>query len=133
MKHINGGTQMTDVWRMPAIAPWEKSCGKHPTQKPLGLLSRVIMASTKPGAWIHDPFAGSSTTGIAANLLGRQFLGIEREVEFVAMSKARREEIDDIEVYARYRRKIQDIMKAEDTQTDIFGCCELEPFEELLF
>ena len=133
MKHINGNTQMTDVWRLPAIAPWEKSCGKHPTQKPLGLLSRIIMASTKPGAWILDPFAGSSTTGIAANLLGRQFLGIEREAEFAAMSKARREEIECIENYAGYRRKIQDIMKAEDTQTDIFSCCEPEPFEELPF
>ena len=133
MKHINGNTQMTDVWRMPAIAPWEKSCGKHPTQKPLGLLSRIIMASTKPGAWILDPFAGSSTTGIAANLLGRQFLGIEREEEFAAMSKARREEIERIENYAGYRRKISDIMKAEDTQTDIFSCCEPEPFEELPF
>jgi hypothetical protein len=133
MKRINGNTQMTDVWRLPAIAPWEKSCGKHPTQKPLGLLSRIIMASTKPGAWILDPFAGSSTTGIAANLLGRQFLGIERESEFAAMSKARREEIERIENYAGYRRKIQDIMKAEDTQTDIFSCCEPEPFEELPF
>ncbi len=133
MKRINGNTQMTDVWRLPAIAPWEKSCGKHPTQKPLGLLSRIIMASTKPGAWILDPFAGSSTTGIAANLLGRQFLGIEREKEFAAMSKARREEIERIENYAGYRRKIQDIMKAEDTQTDIFSCCEPEPFEELPF
>lgn len=80
MKHINDDKQMTDVWRLPAIAPWEKSCGKHPTQKPLGLLSRIIMASTKPGAWILDPFAGSSTTGIAANLLGRRFLGIERKI-----------------------------------------------------
>ena len=133
MKRINGNTQMTDVWRLPAIAPWEKSCGKHPTQKPLGLLSRIIMASTKPGAWILDPFAGSSTTGIAANLLGRQFLGIERESEFAAMSKARREEIERIENYAGYRRKIPDIMKAEDTQTDIFNCCEPEPFEELPF
>lgn len=133
MKRINGNTQMTDVWRLPAIAPWEKSCGKHPTQKPLGLLSRIIMASTKPGAWVLDPFAGSSTTGIAANLLGRQFLGIEREAEFAAMSKARREEIERIETYAVYRRKIQDIMKAEDTQTDIFSCCEPEPFEELPF
>jgi len=133
MKHINDDKQMTDVWRLPAIAPWEKSCGKHPTQKPLGLLSRIIMASTKPGAWILDPFAGSSTTGIAANLLGRRFLGIERETEFAAISKARREEIERIETYARYRKKIQDIMKAEDTQTDIFGCCEPVPFEELPF
>ena len=122
MKHINGGTQMADVW--PAIAPWEKKCTKHPTQKPLGLLARIILASTEAGAWILDPFAGSSTTGIAANLLGRRFLGIEREEEFAAISKARREEIEDAKTYATYRRKIPDIMKAEDTQTECFMCCE---------
>lgn len=124
MKHINGDKQMTDVWRLPAIAPWEKSCGKHPTQKPLGLLSRIIMASTKPGAWILDPFAGSSTTGIAANLLGRRFLGIEREREFVAISKARREELEDCRTFSTYRRKVSDIVKAEDTQVDCFMCGE---------
>lgn len=133
MKHINADKQMTDVWRMPAITTWEKKCGKHPTQKPLALLSRIIMASTKPSAWILDPFAGSSTTGIAANLLGRRYLGIERETEFANLSKARREEIEHIENYAEYRRKIQDIMKAEDTQADIFNCCKPEPFEELPF
>ena len=132
-KFMKYNKQMTDLWRLPAIAPWEKSCGKHPTQKPLGLLSRIIMASTKPGAWILDPFAGSSTTGIAANLLGRQFLGIERKTEFAAMSKARREEIKRIETFVEYRRKISDIMKAEDTQTDIFSYCEPEPFEVLPF
>jgi site-specific DNA-methyltransferase (adenine-specific) len=124
MKHINGDTQMTDVWRLPAIAPWEKKCTKHPTQKPLGLLSRIIMASTEPGAWILDPFAGSSTTGIAANLLGRRYLGIEREADFAAISKARREEIEDIKTFATYKRKIPDIVKAEDTQTDCFKCNE---------
>ena len=133
MKRINGNTQMTDVWRLPAIAPWEKTCTKHPTQKPLGLLSRIIMASTKPGAWILDPFAGSSTTGIAANLLGRKFLGIEKEEEFAKISKARREEIEQIENYVGFRRKIHDIVKAEDTQTDIFGCNEQEPFDDLPF
>ena len=122
MRHINGGTQMTDVWRLPAIAPWEKSCTKHPTQKPLGLLSRIILASTKAGAWILDPFAGSSTTGIAANLLGRRFLGIEREEEFIAISRARREEIEDLKTFAKYKRKIPDIVKAEDSQTDCFLC-----------
>lgn len=124
MKHINGDTQMTDVWRLPAIAPWEKTCTKHPTQKPLGLLSRIIMASTKPDAWILDPFAGSSTTGIAANLLGRKFLGIEQEEEFAKISRARREEIEDIKTFATYKRKIPDIVKAEDTQKDIFACNE---------
>ena len=124
MKHVNGDKQMTDVWRLPAIAPWEKTCGKHPTQKPLSVLSRIIMASTKPGAWILDPFSGSSTTGIAANLLGRRFLGIEREAEFAAISKARRMEIDDIDNYVTFRKKIPDIVKANDTQTDCFACQE---------
>ncbi len=133
MKHINDNKQMTDVWRLPAIAPWEKSCGKHPTQKPLALLSRIIMASTQPGAWILDPFAGSSTTGIAANLLGRRYLGIEREQEFVEMSRARREEIDSLRVFAVYRKKIADIVKAQDTQTECFGCEEPLPVEPLPF
>lgn len=96
MKKINGGTQMRDVWRLPAIARWEKSCGKHPTQKPLCVLSRIIQASTLPGAWILDPFTGSSTTGIAANLLGRRFLGIDQNEEFLELSKARRNELNSI-------------------------------------
>ena len=104
----------------------------HPTQKPLGLLSRIILASTKAGAWILDPFAGSSTTGIAANLLGRRYLGIEREAEFAAISKARREEIEDGKTFSKYKRKIPDIMKAEDTQSDCFMCNE-EIVERLLF
>lgn len=133
MKQLNGDKQMTDVWRLPAIAPWEKSCGKHPTQKPLCVLSRIIMASTQPGAWILDPFAGSSTTGIASNLLDRRFLGIEREEEFVAMSKARREEIENINNYVTFRGKIADIVKAEDTQTDCFSCQEPMPYVELPF
>ena len=132
MKHINGDKQMTDVWRLPAIAPWEKTCTKHPTQKPLGLLSRIILASTKAGAWILDPFAGSSTTGIAANLLGRRYLGIEREAEFAAISKARREEIEDGKTFSKYKRKIPDIMKAEDKQLDCFACSE-EIVERLPF
>ena len=109
MKQINGDKQMTDVWHLPAIAPWEKSCGKHPTQKPLALLSRIIMASTKQGEWVLDPFCGSSTTGIAANLLGRRYLGIEQEGDFVAMSQKRREELNNIEIVTKYRAKIKDI------------------------
>ncbi len=132
MRHINGDKQMTDVWRLPAIAPWEKTCTKHPTQKPLGLLSRIILSSTQAGAWILDPFAGSSTTGIAANLLGRRFLGIEREAEFAAISKARRQEIEDGHTFTTYKRKIPDIVKAEDTQLDCFACHE-DVIEKLSF
>ena len=109
MKLLNEGKQMTDVWRLPAIARWEKSLGKHPTQKPLALLVRTILASTKPGAWILDPFTGSSTTGIAANLLGRRFLGIDRERQFLDLSRARREELESLDTFADYRRRIKDI------------------------
>lgn len=113
MKKINDDKQMTDVWRLPAIARWEKSCGKHPTQKPLALLSRIILASTKSDAWILDPFAGSSTTGIAANLLGRRFLGIEREGLFLQMGEARKHEIESEDIFEEYRNKIHDIAKLE--------------------
>lgn len=106
MKEINGGTQMRDVWTLPAIARWEKSCGKHPTQKPLPLLGRIIMASTKPNDWILDPFTGASTTGIAANLLGRRFLGIDKEEEFLQISKNRRIELDNFTIRQRYRENI---------------------------
>lgn len=106
MKLINGGTQMRDVWQMPAIGCWEKSCGKHPTQKPLPLLARIIQASTKENAWILDPFTGSSTTGIAANLLNRRFLGIDQEQDFLKISKQRREEIEEPLIRMDYRERI---------------------------
>ena len=106
MKKLNGDKQMTDVWQLPAIGKWEKSCGKHPTQKPLGVLARLIQASTKPNAWILDPFSGSSTTGIAANLLGRRFLGLEKEDEYLLMSQARREELEDISIRNNYLERL---------------------------
>lgn len=106
MKQLNGDKQMTDVWQLPAIGRWEKSCGKHPTQKPLGVLARLIQASTQPGAWILDPFNGSGTTGIAANLLERKYLGLEMEDEFLSMSKARREEIENSAVRSDYLERL---------------------------
>lgn len=109
MKELNGGNQMTDVWRMPAIGRWEKTCGKHPTQKPLRLLVRIILATTSQGDWILDPFSGSSTTGIAANLCGRRFAGIEQEEAYCRLSKARREEIDNIESYDNLINHIEDL------------------------
>lgn len=107
MKEINDNKQMKDVWNLPAIAPWEKSCGKHPTQKPLAVLARTILASTKPNAWILDPFTGSSTTGIAANLLNRRFLGIDLEKDFLEISKNRKIEIENKSVFELYKSKIQ--------------------------
>lgn len=108
MKAINQNQQMTDVWRLPAISRWEKSCGKHPTQKPLSLLTRIILANTDENDWILDPFAGSSTTGIAANLCGRRFLGIEKELEYAEMGKKRRLELDNPNIVQSYRDKLYD-------------------------
>lgn len=106
MKEINGGMQMRDLWTLPAIAKWEKTCGKHPTQKPLPLLARIILASTKEKDWILDPFTGASTTGIAANLLNRRFLGLDKEEQFLEISKNRRDEINDVKKRFEYREKI---------------------------
>lgn len=94
MKKINNNEQMKDVWTLPAIQKWEKTCGKHPTQKPLSVLTRLILASTKPNAWILDPFTGASTTGIAANLLNRRFFGIDFEKDYLELSKRRKIEIE---------------------------------------
>ncbi|MFA6843797.1 MAG: site-specific DNA-methyltransferase [Bacilli bacterium] len=107
MKQLNEGKQMKDVWRLPAIAKWEKSCGKHPTQKPLSVLTRLILASTKPNAWILDPFTGGSTTGIAANLINRRFLGIDKESDFLEISKNRKLEIQDEKIADKYRQKLR--------------------------
>lgn len=106
MKEINGGTQMRDLWTLPAIAKWEKSCGKHPTQKPLPLLTRIILASTKKNSWVLDPFTGSSTTGIAANLFNRRFLGLDQEEKFLEISKNRRIEIEDIKTRSEYKKQV---------------------------
>ena len=92
---INGGVQMQDVWKLSAASTWEKQNGKHPTQKPLRLLYRAILASTNIGDRILDPFAGSSTTGIAANLMGRQFVGIDESMDFLNLSIKRREQINN--------------------------------------
>ena len=109
MKQINGDKQMTDVWRLPAIGVWEKSCGKHPTQKPLRLLTRLILASTDKGDWVFDPFCGSGTTGIAANLCERRFAGIEQELDFCEMTKTRRMELDNIEERTNLIKHIDDL------------------------
>ena len=109
MKQINNSKQTRDVWHLPAMAHWEKSCGKPPTQKPLSVLSRIVLASTNSGAWILDPFTGSSTTGVAANLLGRRFLGIDKEEEFLILSQNRKKEIEHLSTFSLFRNKIKDI------------------------
>lgn len=89
MKEINGGKQMKDVWRFSLTPPREKKEGKFPTQKPLALLERIILASTNEGDIILDPFNGSGTTGIAAYNLNRKYIGIDLEKEYLDLTKKR--------------------------------------------
>jgi site-specific DNA-methyltransferase (adenine-specific) len=78
------GKQMRSVWSIPTPVQEEKEFGKHPTQKPLALLKRVILASTNDNHIVLDPFNGSGTTGIACKLIGgRKYIGIEINQEFI--------------------------------------------------
>lgn len=75
----NPGKQMRSVWSISTPGKSEKVHGKHPTQKPLALLDRIVRASTEPGDTVLDPFCGSSTTGVAAISNGRRFVGIDAD------------------------------------------------------
>ena len=81
--------QMRTVWSINATPPDEKKFGKHPTQKPLALLERIVMASTKEGDVIFDPFMGSGTTGVAALKLNRKFVGIDNTKEYCELARKR--------------------------------------------
>src|SRR5436305_9570281 len=94
MKMANDELQMRSDWSLPLCTGEERlkdASGQkaHPTQKPEALLHRVILASTRPGDVILDPFFGTGTTGAAARRLGRHYIGIEREAEYVKIAKAR--------------------------------------------
>jgi len=90
------GLQMRSVWSMGTPKPAEKKFGKHPTQKPIDLLKRIILASTNEGDVILDPFTGSSTTGIVANAFKRRFIGIDLEEKYLNLSIKRREEMEKL-------------------------------------
>jgi len=89
MKEVNGGKQMKDVWLIPLVTKEEKKYGKHPTQKPLALLERIILASTNEGDLILDPFNGSGTTGLVSVKLNRRYIGIDKELEYCKLTKNR--------------------------------------------
>jgi len=92
MRKMNNGKQMRNVWEISAPPAEEKKFGKHPTQKPVELLKRIILASTKESDLVLDPFCGSSTTGVAAVLLNRKYVGIDLEDNYLMTSKKRLEE-----------------------------------------
>lgn len=89
MKEINLGKQMKDVWLINLPKKEEKAFGHHPTQKPIALLERIILASTNKGDLILDPFLGSGTTGVSAIKLNRKFIGIERDPTYFDLAKNR--------------------------------------------
>lgn len=99
MKEENGGKQMKDVWEFEELEPEifetattpksEKKSGKHPTQKPIALLDRLIRATTKEGDLVLDPFNGSGTTGIVAARLKRRYTGIEINKNYLELTKKR--------------------------------------------
>ncbi|MCY4298846.1 MAG: site-specific DNA-methyltransferase [Flavobacteriaceae bacterium] len=89
MKQENGGKQMKSVWTMTAPGKAEKQFGKHPTQKPLKLLNRIIQSSSKENDTILDPFSGSGTTGVSALINKRHYIGIELDNEFHHLTRKR--------------------------------------------
>jgi site-specific DNA-methyltransferase (adenine-specific) len=89
MKETNRGKQMKSVWEIRPPEPWEKKFGKHPTQKPVALLERILLASSHEGDLVLDPFSGSGTALLAAFRLHRHALGCELSAEFLTLSLRR--------------------------------------------
>ena len=89
MRKMNNNKQMQSLWSITAPKSEEKIYGKHPTQKPVTLLERIILASTEKNNIVLDPFTGSSTTGVAAYRLGRYFIGIDDNKEYLNLSVKR--------------------------------------------
>ena len=89
MKELNNNKQMKDVWVMTAPGKAEKTYDKHPTQKPLSLLDRLILATTDEGDLVLDAFNGSGTTGVSCIRTNRKYIGIEIDKKFIELSKKR--------------------------------------------
>jgi site-specific DNA-methyltransferase (adenine-specific) len=92
MKEFGNGKQMRNLWEISPPQPREKIHGKHPTQKPLKLLERILLASTNEGDIVLDPFNGSGSTGVAALRLGRKYIGIEMSQEYLDLTIKRLED-----------------------------------------
>jgi site-specific DNA-methyltransferase (adenine-specific) len=89
MRQLAGGKQMKSVWTIPPPESWEKRFGKHPTQKPVALLERILLASSNEGDLVLDPFLGGGTTTVAALRCSRSALGIELEAFSISLSLSR--------------------------------------------
>ncbi|MFN5351380.1 MAG: DNA-methyltransferase [Alphaproteobacteria bacterium] len=87
------GLQMRSVWSINPPKPSEKTFGKHPTQKPLELLKRIVLASSKEGDIVLDPFNGSGTTGLIANAYKRKYIGIDLDSKYLDLTIKRFDEM----------------------------------------
>ncbi len=85
----NPSSQVSSVWRIPTVPIREKRMGHHPTQKPLRLVRRALLASTREGELVFDPFTGSGTTAVAAKELNRAFVGAELEEGYAKLAAQR--------------------------------------------
>ncbi len=92
LREMAGGKQMKNVWEILPPHLSEKTFGKHPTQKPLALIERILLATSDPDALVLDPFFGSGTTALACLSLGRRFIGFEREPAYAHLARDRIEE-----------------------------------------
>lgn len=90
MREMAGGKQMKSVWyKIATPSNIEKEFGKHPTQKPVELLERILLANSNPEDLILDPFMGSGTTGVAALQMGRKFIGVDLEEQYINLAVKR--------------------------------------------
>lgn len=89
VRAMNDGKQMRNMWEIPLTPKSEKWAGGHPTQKPLELLKRIILACTNEGDYVLDPFLGSGTTSVVAEYYGRNSIGIEKNDEYLPIIKKR--------------------------------------------
>lgn len=119
MKKLNGGKQLTNVWKLAPARQWETTSGRQVGQKPLPLLARIILATTNEDDLILDPFCGSGTTGIASNLFRRRFIGIEKEDSSLELSKSRRLEIENESIRKSYISRIMDSIAGEADWNDV--------------
>jgi len=115
MKQEAGGKQMKNVWKMKSSSKIEKRFGKHPTQKPIELISRCLRASTNSGELIFDPFAGSGSTGVSSLLLDRKFLGSEMNNEFTNLAIKR---LSDVDGFAS--KTLMELAKSKETIPTLF-------------
>jgi hypothetical protein len=119
MKAVTG-KQMKTVWKIPAPSNGEKVFGKHPTQKPVALVERCLLAATNEGDMVLDPFLGGGTTAVASARLHRYFVGIELDITHLLLA-SKRADREVIEVWLREFRVGVTVSVTSQNDLDLFG------------